>query len=145
MKEEKNKPNESSVFHEAAMESSLNKLLAKSEEDKPAIVDNRAVLLAEIKRRIEDGKDDQWAVLKNMIDTHFTERFILAMNDMSDKEFVRNYLKLIEHFKPKLIRADPGTTEVPDNVIHIETMIINERGEQEIIDITSLQDKDEDL
>lgn len=146
----KEKENNESLFHDAAMESALSEILAKNtlptkndDEEKENIYDkeNKEILLNKIKERVEKG-DSQWDVLSSMITGGFTERFMKAMVEMSDKDFVRNYIKIIEHFKPKLIRSEGGKSDLPDTTINIQTMVINEKGEKVIKTLEINDDKE---
>lgn len=130
--------NEKDVFHESIMDSIANNVA--KEHDEIILLNNKQELLAEIQRRLEKG-ETQWDKLKGLIENGLTERFIRVISEMPDKDFVRNYLKLLEHFKPKLVRASEGEVDKPDTIINIQTVIVNpETGEKEILDITNLQD-----
>jgi hypothetical protein len=129
---------EKNLFHDAAMESALQDALSKSNlkikdehDDKDIEKDNKNELLIEVEKRVASG-ESSWDILSNMISGGFTKRFIEAMDTMPDKDFVRNYIKIIEHFKPKLIRSEGAKDDRPDNIINIQQMIINEKGEKEI-------------
>lgn len=129
------------LFKEGKMKSVMSKSLKESIVDKKTT----SIISEEDQQKILDmveKGETQWDVLKNMIDNDLTKRFIAELQAMPGKDFVRNYLKLIEHFKPKLIRADQGDVDKPDLNITIETMIINSSGEKQIIDITELQETD---
>lgn len=130
--------NEKDVFHESIMDSIANNVA--KEHDEIILLNNKQELLAEIQRRLEKG-ETQWDKLKGLMENGLTERFIRVISEMPDKDFVRNYLKLLEHFKPKLVRASEGEVDKPDTIINIQTVIVNpETGEKEILDITNLQD-----
>lgn len=134
----KNKDEPIDIFKEGKMKS----IISKSLDTKPKQANIDVKLSDEDKDKIKDmvvKGTTQWDILKNMIDGDLTERFVKELKAMPGKDFVRNYLKLIEHFKPKLTRADEGDIEKPDLNITIETMIINSAGEPEVIDITELQ------
>lgn len=144
--QEKN-PNED-VFHDAAMDASLNKALSVIDAETPSEQKEKKKdndLLLAIKSKIEKG-ETKWDIMKNMIEGGFTERFMKIMATMPDKDFAAYYIKLLEHFKPKLTRKEGGPGGEVDNVINIQTMIINkDTGEQEIIDITKLQNNEQDI
>lgn len=131
--------NNDELFEEARNES-LNDAVKQKMQEKisnlPAETKND--LLEKIKERVEEG-ETQWDLLKKMIDGSMTQRFIRVMNEMPDKDFARTYLKLLEHFKPKITRAEMGDVEEPDNKITIETVIINQStGEKQIINIEDI-------
>jgi ABC-type transporter MlaC component len=126
--------NEKDVFHDAAMNAALENALSeglkeKEDDKKEDDDDDKKALLAEVEKRVVDG-DSQWDILNKMISGGFTDRFIKAMIAMPDKDFVRNYLKVIEHFKPKLTRSEGAREDQPDTIINIQTMIINKNGEK---------------
>ena len=126
------------VFHDSIMDSISNEVASRQNE--VIILNNKQELLIEIQRRLEKG-ETQWDKLKGLIENGLTERFIRVIAEMPDKDFVRNYLKLLEHFKPKLVRASEGEVDKPDTIINIQTIVVNpETGEKEILDITNLQD-----
>lgn len=135
-----NKEEEDNLFHEAAMDSSFNSFTINEKDNKKeeSLIASEAEIRIEIERRLKEGEKD-WDVLRRLMEGGFTDRFIRALNGMGDKDFVRNYLKLLEHFKPKLVRASLGETDKPDTVINIQTVIMNDDGTKEIIDITDIQ------
>lgn len=128
----------SDVFEEARKDSIKN-LINKTSEIKD--VESKEKLITIIKERLETG-ETQWDLLKRMLDGSMTERFLLAMEKMSDREFVRNYLKLLEYSKPKVTRIEGGSGEVNDLTVNIQTMIINEKGEKEFIPINEFETKE---
>jgi hypothetical protein len=131
------------VFHESIMDSISNEVA--SQQNEVIILNNKQELLIEIQRRLEKG-ETQWDKLKGLMENGLTERFMRVISEMPDKDFVRNYLKLLEHFKPKLVRASEGEVDKPDTIINIQTIIMNpETGEKEILDITNLQNNNEDV
>lgn len=134
----KKKEDNEKLFHEASMESVLDDIVKNSikipdldNTDEITKIDNKDKLLSEIEKRINDG-ESQWDVLSKMISGGFTERFMRAMNAMPDKDFVRNYLKVIEHFKPKLTRSEGVREDKPDTTINIQVLVLNEKGEKVI-------------
>lgn len=137
-----NENKEDYLFHEAAMDSAFNSFVVKNKEDElPKKIEGENNIRVEIERRLKEGETD-WDALRRLMEGGFTDRFIQALNNMGDKDFVRNYLKLLEHFKPKLIRASLGETDKPDTVIQVQTVIRHEDGSKEIIDITDIQETD---
>jgi len=126
------------LFKEAK-EYSINEELKNKMESRIASVPDKEKneLLTVIKERVEEG-ETQWDLLKKMIDGSLTERFIRVISEMPDKDFARNYIKLLEHFKPKITRVEEGDTETPDNIINIQTVIINAKGEKEIIKLEDI-------
>lgn len=139
MKEDNEKKD---VFHESIMDSISNEVA--SQQNEVVILNNKQNLLIEIQRRLEKG-ETQWDKLKGLMENGLTERFMRVLSEMPDKDFARNYLKLLEHFKPKLVRASEGEVDKPDTIITIQTIVMNpETGEKEILDITNLQNNEND-
>ena len=138
MSEKKDKPID--LFKEGALQKAIEKSIepaVNSESLKDAIV-QRSVSM-------QEAGTTQWDVLKGMMEGEFAERAIQELRAMPGKDFLRNYLKVLEHFKPKLTRQDEGEVEKPDLTINIQTMIINpQTGEQEVVDITDLQNYTEE-
>jgi len=66
-----------------------------------------------------------WKELKVAIDEEHAVRFNNVLNDLPDREFVRVYLKALEFFKPKVIRAGGGQGEVIDQTITIQVNYSN--------------------
>ena len=92
------------VFAEA-----LSKAASAALQVNKPVLDEHEVL-PQIKERLAAG-ETQWDLLKKMIDGSLTERFIEVISAMPDKDFARNYLKLLEHFKPKVTRTEIEQTE----------------------------------
>lgn len=130
----KKQKNEKEIFEEALADSLQAQLKAVAETAGL----EKETLLPIIKERLEEG-ETQWDLLRRMIDGSMTERFLRAIDGMSDKEFVRNYLKLLEHFKPKITRTEPGEDDKRDNTINVQIVMLDEKGEQKILDITEYQ------
>lgn len=94
----------------------------------------------ELAQQLVDRGDDNWKLLVEAMEGHLAEKFLTIMNSLPDKEFARNYLKLLEYVKPKMVRMENKPYEDQDNTIKIEVTVRNESGELETIDITDLQD-----
>lgn len=135
------------VFAEGKMQEAMKSSI--EENAAPILTEESKVnLIKAIEERsiaMQKEGTTQWDILQKMIEGDFTERFINELQAMPGKDFVKNYLKMLEHFKPKLTRQDKGEAERPDLTINIQTMIINpDTGEQEVVDITDLQNYKED-
>jgi len=130
---------EGGVFEESIKNSMKEKMEAMLDEKSELPVVNNPKVIAIIKERIEEG-ETQWDLLKKMVDGSLTERFINVISQMGDKDFARNYLKLLEHFKPKVTRMEGGELEQQDTTINIQTVIVNADGEKEVILIDEIQE-----
>jgi len=93
-----------------------------------------------IKSMADEGATD-WDVLKNMIEGRYAKRFMKALDSMPDKDFVRNYLKVLEHFKPKLMREE-GKGQIEDSTINIITHVMDEKGNVKTIDMRQVNEED---
>lgn len=116
--------NNDELWKEAAL-NSLNKI--NEAEDRLALMKKEEILPI-IKERLKNG-ETQWDLLKRMIDGSMTERFIQIMSEMPDKDFSRNYLKLLEHFKPKVTRTDiVNSNSEEENTVKIVIVHTDETG-----------------
>jgi hypothetical protein len=89
----------------------------------------------------EINLDNKWDKVKEMMEGPYADRFINAMGSLPDKEFIRVYGKMIEYFKPKIVRVEGSKEKQEDNVIRIEIYNSNKPAIQEnIIDITPEED-----
>jgi hypothetical protein len=132
------KEDKKDIFKEAMADSIKKQIENKVDDDKKELPPGT---LVEIKERLEDG-ETQWDLLKKMIDGSLTEKFIGILMNMPDRDFARNYLKLIEYSKPKLIRAEGAEIQQPDNTININLAVINNKGEREIISAEDIEHKE---
>ena len=78
----------------------------------------------------------KWDILANKMNGDFSERFVREMDMLSGREFVRTYLKMLEYFKPKIVRIEKKDEEEKDTVIRVqvfnnyqETQEIEEHGD----------------
>ena len=83
----------------------------------------------------------EWEKLALRFDGDYTERFMAVLDNLPDREYVRTYVKLLEYFKPKIIRKDTTPADKVDNVINIQILQVDEDGKKVIIDISD--DKEE--
>jgi len=61
-----------------------------------------------------------WNKLQERMEGDFSERFMKEMDALPAREFVRVYMKMLEYFKPKIVRVEKDEVEEEDNVIRIE-------------------------
>lgn len=126
------------LFKEARDEA-IKKALEKNVPENKALIESKLPenTLSVIKERIEEG-ETQWDLLSKMINGSLTEKFIEILLNMPDRDYARNYLKLLEHFKPKMTRIEGDELESPDMTINVQTVIINKNGEKEVIKIEDI-------
>lgn len=55
---------------------------------------------------IKSAKTKAWEKLGEVIVNDSAERFMNILSEMKDEEFVKNYLMILEYFKPKQSRAE---------------------------------------
>ena len=68
----------------------------------------------------EEG--DKWDNLSEFVTGAGATRLLTELKAMSSKDYVRNYLKLLEHFKPKLVRSQISPGDEEDRVIQVNMM-----------------------
>ena len=123
------------VFKEAAIENAANKIV---EDD--VIVKETQLDLA--MKKAENTTDGQWEKLKGCIEDEFAERFMNELRGMGGRDFVRNYLNVLEYFKPKITRTEGNRIEEEDNTIHVHVHT-KQDGIENVIDITPKDDAEQ--
>jgi hypothetical protein len=83
-------------------------------------------------------KGKQWEVLHESIAGTHTERFNKVLATLDDKEFMDNYLRILEYFKPRLQRAENINANV-----ELDKVVLNLNGDM-AIDLPSNFDESED-
>jgi len=83
---------------------------------------------------VEAGKDG-WNVISARMEGDFAERFLKEMEGLSGREFVRTYMKMLEYFKPKIVRVENAPREEEERVIKIEIFNSAPVIEEKTIDI----------
>lgn len=137
---------EKDIFQKA-QEQSMAQLIEKEKENSGVIVSNisdKEGVVDIIKERLSDG-ETQWDRLKKMVDGSLTEKFIDILYNMPDRDFARNYLKLLEHFKPKITRDEGATAVNDDKEITVKIKQLDMEGVETTIDITGLQNFEDGL
>ena len=67
-------------------------------------------------------KGDKWDNLSEYMNGAGAIRLLTELKAMPSKDYVRNYLKLLEHFKPKLVRSEISPGDEEDRVINVNMM-----------------------
>lgn len=118
------------IFEQAAKDSLANPIPVK--EEKP--VKSKEEMLAELQDVVEEASDANWNRLARKMDGEFADRMIKEMGDpnMSGANFIKNYLKLLEYFRPKITRVEKEEKEDEDRVLRIE--VVN--SQNDLIDNT---------
>lgn len=84
---------------------------------------------------VEENKN-KWDLVSEKMTGEYAERFIQEMDALSGREFIRVYTKMIEYFKPKVIRVEAKEKEEEDNVIRIEIHnSVQQKKQEDTIDI----------
>ena len=99
----------------------------------------------DIAKAIELTEGKEWQEFKEALIGKHTAKFnrIMESDSISDKDFVRYYLKTLEYVKPKIVREKVFEGDEEDNTININILSINGKTEEiTTIDITKL---DEDV
>ena len=115
------------LFKEAASESIP---IVKNKEE---VFREEQILKAEV--IIEEGKN-KWDIVSDKMTGEYAERFMQEMDALSGREFIRVYTKMIEYFKPKVIRVEAKEREDEDNIIRIEIHnSVPQKKQEDTIDI----------
>ena len=116
------------LFIEAASESIP---ITKNQEE---VFRETQILKAEL--IVEENKN-KWDLVSEKMTGEYAERFMQEMDALSGREFIRVYTKMIEYFKPKVIRVEAKEREEEDNIIRIEihNSVPQKKQEDDTIDI----------
>ena len=116
------------LFIEAASESIP---ITKNQEE---VFRETQILKAEL--IVEENKN-KWDLVSEKMTGEYAERFMSEMDALSGREFIRVYTKMIEYFKPKVIRVEAKEREEEDNIIRIEihNSVPQKKQEDDTIDI----------
>ena len=115
------------LFIEAASESIP---ITKNQEE---VFRETQILKAEL--IVEENKN-KWDLVSEKMTGEYAERFMQEMDALSGREFMRVYTKMIEYFKPKVIRVEAKEKEEEDNVIRIEIHnSVPQKKQEDTIDI----------
>jgi len=60
-----------------------------------------------------------WADLKEAMDGELAEKFYMIISKLPPAQFLSNYLKALEFFKPKVIRTDGNEGKKRDNKVKV--------------------------
>jgi len=126
---ENNKPNLQTLLREAANIKELSENPTREE------------ILEKAEAITEINMDNKWNKVKETMEGPFADRFLKAMDALPDKEFIRVYGKMIEYFKPKIVRVEGSKEKEEDNVLRIEVYNSTKPAiEEKTIDITHEED-----
>lgn len=111
------------------IEKKIKKTLPKFDIFKEAsnAVIKRTIVLTEEKLTTQNSVPEKpalivrktFAELKDAVDNEHAERFNNLLHTLPDREFVRVYLKVLEYFKPKIVRELGGEKNGGDTTINI--------------------------
>jgi hypothetical protein len=118
------------IFKQAS-QIALNVADSEKAENKVVIVDQLEKALA-----ITTEGDKDWVDLSAAMKGRYAKKFMDILDTMPDREFVRNYLKALEYFQPKITRQEPSINGEQDNIIQIQILKTDSDGNHKIIDIT---------
>ena len=131
--------NENDIFKKAAQESitaSLKVMQTAVDESIEVKEDEQTEIAIQ-----HVGEGDKWDNLAKYVNGDGADRLVKALIGMGDRDFVRNYLKLLEHFKPKLTRSDQSPDEEANRTITIELVQQLPDGEKRIITLNNKKDE----
>lgn len=120
------------IFEKASKQSI--ELIKKPEENPSKIevvVGNENEQLA-IEHSAEGSK---WDNLAKYIDGDGADRLLKELKAMSGKDYVRNYFKALEHFRPKLTRVESKPVDQVDKQINVTLYKQKDNGEVELINL----------
>ena len=104
------------IFKQAA-EASLKNMKATPLDVEEVDQPNQEELALE-----QTEKGDKWDNLSEYMNGAGATRLLTELKAMPSKDYVRNYLKLLEHFKPKLVRSEISPGDEEDRVINVNMM-----------------------
>ena len=137
-KKQNEKDNANDIFIKAATDSVLNSGLAKVKSKEEELQDSNEELS---KKHTSEGS--KWDNLAKYIDGDGAQRVMDELKSMGGRDFVRNYLKVLEHFRPKLTRVEAKPIDEVDTVINIQLVKLDVNGNKVIIN--ALPEETEDL
>jgi hypothetical protein len=103
--------NDTEKIHEAEILSSNNY---------PAFSEKDSRTLEEKVLDFTESGLTKWDLIEARMNGDFSERFMKEMEQLSGREFVRTYLKMLEYFRPKVIRIESKPKEEEDTVIRVQ-------------------------
>lgn len=132
--------NDNDIFKKAAENSARESLerAAKTIEDTAKKIKETPNIMTQSEiAEYQVAKGDKWDNLAEYINGEGAERLLLELKNMGGKDFTRNYLKLLEHFKPKLTRSDHSPEDEADRTITVELVQQLPSGEKRVITMNS--------
>jgi len=137
---EKNKSNKPDVFKEALADSAKNIIKGANEiqeiTDKELPVKLEDVDIEQQMLALQHSKEgDKWDNLSKYMSGEGSERLLLELKKSPGKDFVRNYLKALEHFKPKLMRSEIAPASDMDRTINIQIVQVTKDGGTRVVGI----------
>lgn len=96
------KPDLQSLLREAAKIPGVNTL----KQEVPEEIIKKATEIT------EQNLEDKWGRVKEMMEGPFADRLIKEMEELNGREFIRVYGKMIEYFKPKVVRVETDRKSV---------------------------------
>lgn len=133
------KENEDDIFKEAAIEALDLKSSIKVDgetavQNFEVVEENSVETIYDAAAEIIDNDVDWTNLIRDMNGKH-AKRFNQILGTLSDREFMKNYLKSLEYFKPKMVRQDLKFDDTVDRTININVVQINKEGNINIVKI----------
>jgi len=124
------------IFKQAAEQSFKDIKISPLEEEEEEV--NIAEVSTQDEMALEHTeKGDKWDNLSEYMNGAGATRLLTELKAMPSKDYVRNYLKLLEHFKPKLVRSEISPGDEEDRVINVNMMQKLPSGEIRTITINN--------
>ncbi len=133
--------NKDDIFKKAA-EDSLKNGLSKVEEEQ--ILEQAEIATQEALALAQTSEGDKWDNLTKYINNDGADRLLKELQSMPSKDYVRNYLKLLEYFKPKLVRSDINPDDDIDRTITVELVQQLPSGEKRIMTVNKTEKSNHD-
>lgn len=108
---------EENLFDEAAKIAAESSIGTPYEKTDLVVPEEKSQLDLAIDK-VEEG-DGEWKKIEKAMLGRHAKKFNRIMDEAPDKDFMRYYLKSLEFFKPKVVRAEPKREENEDNTVKI--------------------------
>lgn len=129
------------IFEKAAQDSIKNSLKAVDPMPIEAVpIEDKEDETLEELALMHTSSGDKWDDIASFINGSGADRFLREIKACSSKDYIRNYLKILEHFKPKLTRADISPEDEADRSIEIELVQKLPSGEIRTVTINKKED-----
>lgn len=81
---------------------------------------------------VNEQTDKEWNALGKAMNGKFAKRMLEEMEGLTGREYVRQYMKLLEFFRPKITRIEGELKKEEKQVLQVEYIDTREQLEQTI-------------